>query len=508
MCCCLCEFVFVMPLLALNTLVKTGNLASNKEEYLNIFIIALRPTLVYLDGIHIVNEIAKEKFHGDEGLAHIDILHQSNEFLRSTDGKIMLAQAQVVLPRSQREALQSCAGTIIRIENAIYDNKLWNQNTEGARGGRGEGVVVRRGGGGGGQYNCVINAKKLINLNLHKQRANDNSVLSVSSIGMEGQEQGQRSDAGYYRGRLRHGYIQQGQGQGKSSHHSNSPSPPPPHGIEASAYPLYNNKHILDKQGRIIYTTQDNNNNGSEGAIGSSSSNSNSSSGDGDDGDDVNRYKYGKYRNSNGAIRSSGYGNQPSTKHSNIERRNSRNTVVKGRNVQYYKINNKNKFGLEHNNMNETDVIKADNGYIHNKISSHHIELNHKSQSPIQGNSLIEHSSSLSLQQQYNSHSHSHSQSSQTPVVLLQFDDNDNHNNNHDSEIDENNIALCLYAPIAILTPAENNNNGKFVPGYIRWKHTSTHVGGIAITMDAMGKMMAYYKMGNIAVIYDGKGSG
>ena len=60
----------------------------------------MRPSLCFIDAVDITADY-------DE--------HSSSDFLRSTDGKVMLAQAQAALTRGQRQALQDSEGGALRL---------------------------------------------------------------------------------------------------------------------------------------------------------------------------------------------------------------------------------------------------------------------------------------------------------------------------------------------------------------------------------------------------------
>ena len=108
------EFIFLLPLVQLRSVVMLNNPGSRKAKILD-FVKALRPTLYNIDGIDVLAEMAKESFHGDRGLAQIAYVQEGHEFQRSTDGRVMLAQAQAQLSRHHRETLQKSAGAMQRI---------------------------------------------------------------------------------------------------------------------------------------------------------------------------------------------------------------------------------------------------------------------------------------------------------------------------------------------------------------------------------------------------------
>ena len=109
------EFVFCMPLLRLRVLVMANNEGCGKDK-VGDFVRALRPTLRNLDGVDVIEELAVERFYGDRGLAEIAFAQDGQDFLKSTDGRVMLAQAQAQLPRHRREALQQSQGSALRVE--------------------------------------------------------------------------------------------------------------------------------------------------------------------------------------------------------------------------------------------------------------------------------------------------------------------------------------------------------------------------------------------------------
>ena len=114
------EFIYLNPLIKLKTLVKLGNPCEGKDKLLP-FVKSLCPTLRMLDGVDLVAEVADERFNGDYQLAMASNARESQAFLRSTDGRVMLAQAQAHLPRLDRDRLQAAGGVQQRLEANVQE---------------------------------------------------------------------------------------------------------------------------------------------------------------------------------------------------------------------------------------------------------------------------------------------------------------------------------------------------------------------------------------------------
>ena len=125
------EFIFLEPLLHLSSLCKAGNPADSKPR-MNDFVQALRPSLCYIEAVDITADY-------DE--------HSSSDFLRSTDGKVMLAQSQAALSKSQRQVLQDSEGGALRLaaeyhtdkgqygpSHSVHSHNIHNANTHFKRG--------------------------------------------------------------------------------------------------------------------------------------------------------------------------------------------------------------------------------------------------------------------------------------------------------------------------------------------------------------------------------------
>ncbi len=115
------EFVYFMPLLQLRSLVMTNNPGGGKGKIMD-FVKSLRPTLQNIDGVDIITEVASERYHGDYGLGQLAYVQDGQEFLKSTDGRIMLAQAQAQLSRSERAALQKSQGAMQRLQALVHES--------------------------------------------------------------------------------------------------------------------------------------------------------------------------------------------------------------------------------------------------------------------------------------------------------------------------------------------------------------------------------------------------
>ena len=132
------EFICLMPLSNLHALVKAGNPGDGKDKF-PAFIRALRPSLRSLDGVDLVAETAADKFHGDSALAVVANAREGQAFLKSTDGRVMVAQAQSTLPRHVRTILDAAHAELEQQAGIAANSGVKEINSDYRRGRRKQG---------------------------------------------------------------------------------------------------------------------------------------------------------------------------------------------------------------------------------------------------------------------------------------------------------------------------------------------------------------------------------